>query len=45
MSASTIIDSAPLGAPLRYTDGVPKPLGASSKSWLLGDDRTVWVVW
>jgi hypothetical protein len=25
MSASTIIDSAPLGALIRYTDGAPKP--------------------
>ena len=25
MSASTIIDTAPLGALIRYTDGSPKP--------------------
>ena len=25
MSATTIIDTAPLGAPIRYTDGNPKP--------------------
>ena len=25
MSATTIIDSAPLGALIRYTDGSPKP--------------------
>lgn len=31
MSATTIIDTAPLGALIRYTDGSPKPPARFSK--------------
>jgi hypothetical protein len=40
MSATTIIDTAPLGALIRYTDGSPKPPARFTKKLAPGSART-----